>query len=473
MQVQLAGYNVDAEILKQLKEKAAWDQDNVTPETLSAAYARISRDPRNIDEIRADARVNVDKSRKSNETIIFGYGHGSVAEHAVFNFDIVDLSRYAVEYVQQHRLASYTEKSQRYLKLADSFYTPDNLDATLHKQYTSVVKACFSLYNDLYEELTLRFRAKGLDDKTAENKAKEDARYILPLCTYSQFGMTVNARELELMIRDFNSTSITELHTLAANLLKQAGDIAPSLIKYTSPTLYSRNSANTQVLVDGFLTPFTDSKDRGLIKDSIDRDTLLCTAILYYHSNQSYTTCYFAAYKMTSLERKLLIKSVLENKKSFESVGRYFEFIDFTFSLEVSSSCYAQLKRHRLTSQLVQDYSLANGYTIPSSFSMLPQHLTTRYKSQLRELEDLSEMLVSGDRNYVISAAHKRRVLLKFNARELYQFIYLRASEEAQWDIRNVAQEIIEQTEKNAPLVCMLLSGKDKYDEKYKEVFTS
>ena len=89
MKIFLAGYNVDSHILDEMKIKSGWKDNNVTPETLSASYARISRDPRDIDQLRDEACREVDRARKSNESIIFGMGHASVAEHAVFNFDII------------------------------------------------------------------------------------------------------------------------------------------------------------------------------------------------------------------------------------------------------------------------------------------------------------------------------------------------------------------------------------------------
>ncbi len=70
MKVYLAGYNIDTNVLKELEEKAG-KRDDVTPEVISAAYARISRDPRPINEIREDSRVEVERSRRSNSTIIF------------------------------------------------------------------------------------------------------------------------------------------------------------------------------------------------------------------------------------------------------------------------------------------------------------------------------------------------------------------------------------------------------------------
>ena len=107
MRIILAGHNVDVEALRefrknflepvanewtqeglgelskeQLQQKAGTlgkqaaellAQDNLTPETISAAYARISRDARPVDELRAIARAEVEKARKSNDRIIFGH----------------------------------------------------------------------------------------------------------------------------------------------------------------------------------------------------------------------------------------------------------------------------------------------------------------------------------------------------------------------------------------------------------------
>src|SRR5450759_2315587 len=84
MKIILAGYNIDYDLIRELKEKSAFTHD-LTPETISAAYARISRSPKPVDELREIARAEVDKARKSNNNIVFEMGHSSVAEHAVFN----------------------------------------------------------------------------------------------------------------------------------------------------------------------------------------------------------------------------------------------------------------------------------------------------------------------------------------------------------------------------------------------------
>ncbi|RXM22125.1 thymidylate synthase (FAD), partial [Citrobacter sp. AAK_AS5] len=88
MKILLAGYNIDSDIIRTLKEKSGFQQD-LTPETISAAYARISRSPKPVNELREIAHHEVDKARQSNRNIVFDMGHSSVAEHAVFNIDVI------------------------------------------------------------------------------------------------------------------------------------------------------------------------------------------------------------------------------------------------------------------------------------------------------------------------------------------------------------------------------------------------
>ena len=125
MKVILSGYNIDIDELNKLK---AGDKDVIlTPETFSAAYARISRSPKPVNKLREFACKEVDKSRAVNQRVVFDMGHASVAEHAVFNFDILGISRLAVESLQKFRLNSYTEKSQRYITLNDDYVVPQEI----------------------------------------------------------------------------------------------------------------------------------------------------------------------------------------------------------------------------------------------------------------------------------------------------------------------------------------------------------
>jgi len=217
MDVILAGHNIDFDIIRELAAEHPERRD-LTPETVAAAYARISRNPRPVNELRTLARGEVEKARASNRNIVFDMGHSSIAEHAVFNLDILGVSRLLVEEIERFRLASYTEKSQRYVLFEDDFTIPAEVrKANLEEVFTEAVRMQNRFYQALYEKLrpyvfdkNPDLAADSANRLLLEGWAKEDARYIIPLATQTQLGMTVNARNLELMIRRLAAAPLSE-----------------------------------------------------------------------------------------------------------------------------------------------------------------------------------------------------------------------------------------------------------------------
>jgi thymidylate synthase ThyX len=205
MRVTLAGFNVDSAVIAEAAERGV-DREVLTPEPISAAYARISRYRKPVGELRRVARSEVAKARKSNHKIIWEMGHHSVAEHAVFNFDLVGLSRLAIEAIEHFRLCSYTEKSQRYITLDGDFVLPTEVEeAGLADEFTELVGLQNDLYGEIYDTLLDRLvqaspeqAEKRPGRRLLEGQAKEDARYVTCLATEGQLGMTLNARNLEL-----------------------------------------------------------------------------------------------------------------------------------------------------------------------------------------------------------------------------------------------------------------------------------
>lgn len=477
MKVFLAGYNVDANIIDELKIKSDWNKDNITPETLSASYARISRDPRDISDLRKTAVDEVDNARKSNENIIFGLGHASVAEHAVFNFDIIGISRLAVEQIQKFRLASYTEKSQRYITLDGDYYIPDTIKKSeYHDDFKKLIQhqndSYSIIYSRLKEYLFDKYKDKVADkvgERTVDGWAKEDARYVVSLATLSQFGMTVNARTLEHMLRRFKSSNLKEIRELADNMYSIVDGFAPSIIKYIDPTPYD---IERPVVINKTIESLVNFKTSDSTKDTPAvklisfteyADDIICSVILFQHSCKSYEECLDTVKLMTFDEKSAVIKSSLSYKEVHDNVDRYFEMVDFTFELTVSSSCYAQLKRHRMTTQIMQDYDISLGYTVPQNIIDAGAELifidvmkrTEEFYSRIKDI-------FPDEKNYILTNAHRRRVLLKLNGRALYHFISLRLDEHAQWDIRACAEIIRNKIREIAPAASILLYGKSE-----------
>ena len=482
MKVILAGYNVDAEILRELKERAQWEADNVTPETLSAAYARISRDSRDIEHLRAESRTATDKARRSNETIIFGLGHASVAEHAVFNLDIVGVSRLAAEAVQQFRLASYTEKSQRYITLDGDFVTPPGITAaglaSLFQETVAFQNECYRrLYAALREHLFQKHAALLTEkngERTVDGWAKEDARYVVSLATKTQFGMTVNARELEHMLRRLRADQRAEIRALAEAIYREVAALSPSLIKYTTPTAYDCERPRELRHILAGKTPVDASPALlvRLVAHDPDPDATVCAALLFAYGKVPYETAYQRACAMGPEERRSLIRASLSHRACWDRVDRAFETITFTYELIVSATNYAQLKRHRMTTQLVQGYDTVLGVTVPPVIAETGQERL--FREAIARTENCFVRIaaaVPDEQEYILTNAHRRRVLMTLNARELYHFAALREDEHAQWDIRETARCMHAAAKTVAPHTFMMLCGKSDFDARCNTVF--
>lgn len=482
MKVLLAGYNVDKEVLEELKKSAA-PREDVTPETLSASYARISRDPRPIDELRRIARAEVERARRSNRNIIFKMGHHSVAEHAVFNFDIIEVSRLAIEEIEKYRLCSYTEKSQRYITLKADFVLPEEVKKAGKKDvFLKTIQEQNALYYELYKKLSPYFfsQHKELAENPKKHSildgwAKEDARYVVSLATKGQLGMTINARNLELFIRRFASQKLSELRELNLKIFKLAKEVAPSIILFTEANdfdakTYDDLRKHSELILNSPRQQRGDSVQ--LVDYTPDGDTKLIAALMHSSSFLSFKECLARAKTIKPEEKLEFIKSACKHMEFYDVVLREWEYVDFTFDIVVSACCFAQLKRHRMATLTTQKYDPELGVTIPPSIKDIGgekdfirvMDKTNRVYYQLKECMDQGA-------EYILTNAHRRRVLLKVNARELYHISRLREDTTAQWDIRDVSRQMRELAQKVMPITCLLACGKDAFPQVYKDVF--
>lgn len=124
------------------------DNKKLSPETIAVTFAKTSRSPQSFDQIAQE--LSDEKSAQFHERWVVGYGHASVAEHAVLHIAIENVSRLAIECLESNRLASYTEKSSRYQTWdADCFFIPDEIKGTsLEGVYSSTVSALFQKYHN-------------------------------------------------------------------------------------------------------------------------------------------------------------------------------------------------------------------------------------------------------------------------------------------------------------------------------------
>lgn len=478
MRVKLAGFNVDAERLRRLAGGG-----DLTPETLSAAYARISRSPLTIDALRRQACRDVEKARRSNQRIIFAMGHHSVAEHAVFNFDLIGVSRLALEEIEHFRLASYTEKSQRYVTLEGERVRPPELrDPKLRALFQDISGRQFRFYFAAFARLHRRLRRQHAElvssapgQRLVEGWAKEDARYVLPLAAGGQVGMTVNARTLEHMFRRWRLSPRAEVRRLAARLHALVMPVAPSLILFPDPSPFDREAF---AAMDGLFAALPVRAGRPapaglrIVAASDNGDDAILAARLAVRRGLDLGRARALVAGIAPAKKRELFREFFARAQFFSAMPREFEMADVTFQATVSASCFAQLKRHRMATLLPGGYDPELGVTLPPSFaaagleSGFRRIVAASDKAYRRLREDCPAAA-----DYVLTNAHRRLVLMRMNLRELYHFVRLRDDEHAQWDIRALAHDLAGLVRKRMPLAAMLLCGKSRFAEEYEKIY--
>jgi thymidylate synthase ThyX len=496
MEVIVAGYNVDKNLLDNLPNSKF--EGVVSPESVAAAYARISRSDLAVDELRKDALLDIEKTRKSNTQIVHEYGHFSVAEHAVFNIDIKGISRLAVEYLEHARLASYTEKSFRYCKLQDDYIVPSEIKYLgLEYEFESLLEQQYILYTKLSDRIHKYYIDKEdgehlewtknevrntskKQSKQLRSLAKDQSRYCSSLSSTTQLGMTINVRNLEYLIRRLKSYKITELHELANKLFNECQPYVPSLLKYCDSVSYIKLGYEN-VLLSADCCDFRSCGCRYFQDPEISFCSYSSPFIGFYPPNiltycSSVNPDVFGVMSNNiklSNQRKLEIySSILKHVNVYDSLPREFEFVDFTFEVLVSASCYAQLKKHRMSSQ-IRSYYIDDFNYIPSMFRKV--YLMQDFQNLMRKVKAIYTKVLAkfgfSIASYVLTQSNMRKVLVKMNARDLYHFFNLRCDKHAGHEIRTLAAKMLEICKEKEPMLFMLACGKDDFERTKEELF--
>lgn len=464
MQVNLAGYNIDSSLIRKLQTESA------TPEVISAAYARISRSEKSIAELREQALKELEKARRSNQKIIFELGHSSVAEHSVFNFDLIGISRLVTELVETIRFASFTEKSQRYVAFSDDFVIPEELEQPalkpLREEYIQIMQALFNEYKESLKAIQEYYKKDQpqLKKSEIEGKAKEDARYILPLATKTQLGMTINARSLENLLRRLITSPLAEAHELYNLLLQSVKELCPSLIRYIEKEDF-KGTFDVAKIKTGITENSFDKSPVKILEFSVDADDKILAALLFEQCSSSFSSCLETITKLDETKKKELWAEIFEHIQPWSKMPRAFELVDCSFELAMSECCWSQFKRHRVATLLKQKAYSLNSYIFPPIIYTLKRE--DKWLNLLKETNLLKQKLTEVSPELVHYArlnAEQVRVLVKMNLREIYHFIRLRADINAQWEIRNLACSFAEYIRPLAPFATSYLCGKSELD---------
>lgn len=439
------------------------DPQQLPPETIAVTFAKTSRSPQTFKEIASE--LTEEKTSEFHEKWVVGYGHSSVAEHAVLHIAVENISRLAVECLESNRLASYTEKSTRYQKWGNqSFHTPAELnDQSLQKLYVETNQHLFQAYlaslPALQRQAQIEYPQKTNESESAwERRIRahyvDVARFLLPAAALANVGVTINARALEHALKKMLSHPLEEVRQVGLEIKQVSLESVPTLIKYADAVPYWINSIENfkhqaANLIDASLT---QSWCRLVDYDSQSEKRVIA-ALLYRFGQAEYDQIWQHVQQCDSTQLEHLAALAVNGLEKFDIPLREFEAGTFLFELTMDQGAYFEMKRHRIMTQTAQTLSTNLGYAVPKwirlagiekDFHLAMQKANFAYQQIAKVNREVAA--------YVVPNAYNRRILLQANYRSLDHLIALRSAANAHFSIRRIAHRMAEEMRRVSPL---------------------
>lgn len=399
-------------------------------EAVSAAGGRISTQSGTAMDI---LQKSQDKDKNTNLiNKVTASGHNSVVEHTYFNIAFQNVSVIVEQFVIEFRLASFTVKSRRYVDFSEAgFYVPDFKTENKRADYITHMNDMFSSYEKLLE--------LGIP--------REDARFLLPYCLFSNFICSVNGREFLNLIRAMiygRGKNIPEIYNLGKQLYDQANELAPGLMMN-----FHERAKDIQDEMNLTFVKFPKNATSESKKD---------VELLAYTENASKVVAknalIFATGKSSNeIDKALCNEEVIKNvigEVLKSSRPRPLESVSFTLRYnKVSLSTITHFARHRM--QGIEIPSLfttdRTSFIIPPSVENNEEAKTIYLNAFNRNINEYNRLKKVGLRKEILVyyqlSGNTLDIVSTMNARELLLFMKLRSCTRAQWEIRNFAIEAL------------------------------
>ena len=199
------------------------------PEAVVAMAAKLCYSPSDIESLKEKTAV---KDQKRFVEKLMEIGHMSPIEHASFTFAVEGISRACSHQLVRHRLASYSQQSQRYVseEAGFDFIIPPSIkkDGELARYFRDFMNKA----QEAYSHIVSRLNEKGLKGE----EANQDARFILPNACETKIIITMNARELLHFFKQrCCNRAQWEIRSMAINMLRLVSRTAPAIFRNAGP----------------------------------------------------------------------------------------------------------------------------------------------------------------------------------------------------------------------------------------------
>ena len=446
MKIVMLGNNTKKEIEKRLQIVAAAG-------TLSRADGTVTQ----VFNSRKDYESNLKLARA-----IVGYGHKSISEHDYLVFALEDVTPIVEQTIIGYRLTSFTIKSRRNVDFRNvGFYVPDfkgedgnvlDDNKKLQRLYRKYMKSLFNKYGELVDE----------------EIPVEDCRYILPYSYHSNIIMGCDANELLNMASDMlngNISNITEIRELGQRLSEMIRVYAPYLSRALD------NEAKKDYYEDklAFVDDIVPKTSKAAL---VQQGKLLDKVEMIDHTDNAdwkvLVTALMARYQLSYEDAEDLLHSLRDHSTTMYSdmmqaiihkkQQRELEQAYYTFQIPISLAVLTHITRHRMHSLLVPDFAPMwnlDNYVVPESVA---KNHEKEYKEIFANNKIMMEQFKAAgvrdeDLVYFYLSGNACNITTTMSARTLEWISRMRCCNKAQWEIRGLANQMVDKAKEVSPLI--------------------
>ncbi|MFH0875346.1 MAG: FAD-dependent thymidylate synthase [archaeon] len=463
---------------------------NLPPEVIAVLFAYVSRSPNTFREnllslikqkdLNVGSLINCynsidfssakEKAKQFHERWVVGYGHSSVAEHAVASVAIEDVSILASKAIEDNRLASYTEKSTRYQLFDKTRYIRPKkiMDSKFKELYIETMNHLFDEYQAFYEKMLEHVKSKfpkkpeqtdKLYETISKARAFDIARYVLPAGTLTNLAMTANARVYEHAITKLMSCGLDEYSEIGIKMKTEIQKLIPTLIKYADKNEYMfSTNKGMEEFCDDIIMPEHDNTPVKIVSYDKEAYAKIAAAIIYKYMQKPLDKCLDFTKSLTEAELDEIFSKYLGKMGKHDYPMREIEHVYYTFDVLVDYGAFRDIQRHRMCTQTTQDLTTEHGFSMPDEYNEVG--LSAKYEKCMEKAAIANKFIsveFQKEAQYVIPLAYKKRVLFTWNLRELYHFIKLRSGKEGHISYRKIAWLCYGELAKVHPLLAKYL----------------
>jgi thymidylate synthase ThyX len=420
------------------------------PEVLAYAMAKYSRSALSMRESLTE--IGSQRAEQFLNTFYFQYGHRSIADLAHVAMAIERLSLLAAIVLVDEQRWDGQERSTRYQNFLKSgwFFPNFGQDSASSELYTKTIETLFAVYQRTTDAVfsalekripcpeTLKPEAYA---RTLKARAFDVARYLLPLATNTSLGQIVNARTLETQVSRLLSHPAAEIRDLglklreaatspawnvtgergqhlaekiatadpsltaeAGQLLTRPVCVAPTLVKYAQPNDYEiATRAELSQIAEELLKalpPVAPPPSGAPVVDLVERTETLevevAATLLYSVSHYSYRQIRDLVAGLPASRIAEIIEIGLRHRgKHDEALRAFHSGAELRFDILMDIGGFRDMHRHRRATQIIQPFTAAHGYEIPTCGDLGA------------DINILAEAGVLGDFQSALDAAHR------------------------------------------------------------------